>query len=417
MLNPRSWRVAPVALFVAAQLAAAQGSGGVNTPAQQNKPYVVLISFDGFKPEYLQRIALPNFERVTQRGVRSVGMIPVYPSKTFPNHFSIVTGMYSETHGLVGNRFWDPARNAAYSMSDTVAVLDASWYRGEPIWATAEKQGMVAASFFWVASEAPIGAVRPTLWKKYDGRITNEQRVDSVLNWLALPADRRPHMLTLYFSTVDGAGHSFGPLSPQVDTATKQLDVALGRLLDGIERLPEVRDRVYMVLVADHGMSETSSRWYVGIDTVIDMTGVQLGEAGPLANLHVQGGAARAAVLRDSINRRMRFGRAYLRADVPAHLHYRKDPRIGEIVVVMNDHWQIGMANRPARDGGATHGWDPTLPSMHALFVASGPGIPAGKVIPSFENIDVYPWLTELLGLKPAKGIDGKAGRLAKLIK
>jgi hypothetical protein len=146
------------------------------------------------------------------------------------------------------------------------------------------------------------------------------------------------------------------------------------------------------------------------------MTGVQLGEAGPLANLHVQGGAARAVVLRDSINRRMKFGHAYLRADVPAYLHYRSDPRIGDIVVVLNDHWTIGMANRPARDGG-DHGWDPTYPNMHALFAASGPGIPAGKVIPTFENVDVYPWITELLGLKNAPGIDGKPGRLAGLIK
>jgi predicted AlkP superfamily pyrophosphatase or phosphodiesterase len=394
----------------------AQGSGGVNTPAQQKKPYVVMISFDGFRAEYLDRLSLPNFDRVMQRGVRSRGMIPVYPSKTFPNHFSLVTGMYSETHGLVGNRFWDSQRNAAYSMADTNAVWDATWYRGEPIWATAEKQGMVAASFFWVASEAAVGNVRPTLWKRYDGRVANNTRVDSVLAWLAMPAERRPHMITMYFSTLDNAGHDAGPLSTRVDSAARQVDATLGRLLDGIDRLPEVKDQVYMVLVADHGMSETSPRWYVGLDTLVDTAGVQLGEAGPLANLHVQGGAARATALRDSINRRMKFGRAYLRADVPAYLHYSKDPRIGEIVVVMNDHWQIGMSNRPAREGG-NHGWDPTFPNMHALFVASGPGIPAGKVIPTFENVDVYPWITGLLGLKPAKGIDGKAGRLAKLIR
>jgi predicted AlkP superfamily pyrophosphatase or phosphodiesterase len=403
-----------VAVLLAVNLGA-QGSGGVNTPAQQKKPYVIMISFDGFRAEYLNRLTLPNFDRVVQRGVRSAGMIPVYPSKTFPNHYSLATGMYSETHGIVGNRFWDSQRNAAYGMSDTVAVLDASWYRGEPIWATAEKQGMVAASFFWVASEAPISGARPTLYKKYDGRVQNDARVDSVLGWLALPVERRPHMITMYFSTLDNAGHDAGPLSARVDTAGKSVDATLGRLLDGIERLPDVKDRVYLVLVSDHGMSETSPRWYVGLDTVIDMSGVQLGEAGPLANLHVRGGAARATVLRDSINRRMKFGRAYLRADVPLHLHYRKDPRIGEVVVVMNDHWQIGMANRPVREGG-NHGWDPTLPNMHALFVASGPGIPAGTLIPTFENVDVYPWIAELLMIKPASGIDGKPGRLKRLI-
>ncbi len=402
-------------MALCAGILGAQGTGGVNALSQRDKPYVVMISFDGFRADYLQRIGLPNFDRVVQRGVRSVGMIPVFPSKTFPNHYSLVTGMYSETHGLVGNRFWDPERNAAYSMSDTVAVLDASWYRGEPIWATAEKQGLVAASFFWVASEAPIGGVRPSLWKKYDGRVANEARVDSVLSWLAMPADRRPHMVTMYFSTVDNAGHASGPLSPQVDSAAKHLDGALGRLLDGIDRLPDVKDRTYIVLVADHGMSEVGPRWYVGLDTVIDMTGVQLAEGGTLANLHVKGGAARAAVLRDSINKRMKFGRAHLRADVPASLHYNKDPRIGDIVVVMNDHWTIGMASRPPREGG-THGWDPTYPNMHALFAASGPGIAAGKVIPTFENIDIYPWIAELLGLKPAKDIDGKSGRLKRLI-
>ena len=392
----------------------AQTSGGVNTAAQQRKPYVVLISFDGMKPEYLQRIDLPNFERVMQRGVRSVGMIPTYPSKTFPNHYSIVTGMYAETHGLVGNRFWDPARNEAYAMGDTLNVWDGSWYRGEPIWATAEKQGMVSASFFWVASEANIGGVWPHFYKKYNGRTPNFARVDTVLAWLALPPRNRPHVITMYFSQTDGAGHDHGPLSPQVDTAAKAVDAALGRLLNGIERMP-IKDSLYLVLVSDHGMSETSPRWYAALDTLIDTAGVRLGEMGPLANLYVQGGRARAATLRDSINRRMKHGRAYLRGELPPHLHYNADPRIGDLVVVMDEHFQIGFADRPARDG-ATHGWDPTLPNMHAIFVATGPRIPNGKVIPSFENVQIYPWLTEILGLRPGSGLDGRSRALAELI-
>jgi predicted AlkP superfamily pyrophosphatase or phosphodiesterase len=300
-------------------------------------------------------------------------------------------------------------------MRDTLAVWDGSWYRGEPIWATAERQGMVSASYFWVASEALIVA-RPTMYKKYDGAVPIVARVDSLLAWLALPVERRPHMLTLYMSDVDGAGHAHGPLSPQVDTAAWRVDAALGRLLDGIERLP-IRDRVYFLLVSDHGMSEASPRWYAALDTLIDLQGVRIADAGPNANLHVQGGAARAAVLRDSINRRMRHGRAYLRAEVPARLHYRADPRIGDLVVIMDDHFQIGRADRPPREGTGAHGWDPSFRSMHALFVASGPGIPAGRTIPSFENVDVYPYLAEVLGLKPAKGIDGRKGVLAGLIR
>ncbi len=404
--------LAGAALVIAAS---AHAQAPVNAAEHRGKPYVILISFDGMKPEYLQRIELPNFQRVMQRGVRSVGMIPTFPSKTFPNHYSIVTGMRAESHGLVGNRFWDDARNEAYSMSDTLKVWDGSWYRGEPIWVTAEKQGMKAASFFWVASEAVIGGVRPSYWKKYNGRIANSSRVDTVLTWLAAPGPARPHMITMYFSDVDGAGHDHGPLSLQVDTAAKKVDAALGQLMDGIERMP-LRDSVYFVLVSDHGMSESHPRWSVGLDTLIDLNDVRVGEAGALANLYVQGGRVQAAVLRDSINRRMRHGRAYLRGEIPAHLHYNKDPRAGDIVVVMDDHFQIGRVNRPPREGGA-HGWDPTYPSMHAIFVASGPKIPAGKVIPTFENIEIYPWLTEILGLRPASGIDGRRSFLADLIK
>lgn len=401
-------------ITLAATSLSGQGTGGVNAPSQRAKPYVILVSFDGMRAEYFDRIPLPNFERVMKRGVRSAGMIPVFPSKTFPNHYSIVTGMYAETHGLVGNRFWDPARNAGYGMSDSNAVRDASWYRGEPIWATAEKQGMVAASYFWPGSEAAIAGARPSMFKRFDDKFPNAHRVDSVLKWLALPESSRPHMITLYFSDVDHAGHEHGPLSPDVDTATAVVDALLGRLLDGIERLP-IRDRIYLVLVSDHGMSETSPRWYAALDTLIDMQGVRIAEGGPLANLHVRGGRARATILRDSINRRMHFGRAYLRGELPRHLHYDKDPRIGDLVVVMNDHYQIGLANRAVRVGGG-HGWDPTLRSMHATFIASGPGIRAGKVIPSFENIDIYPYLAELLGLTPARGIDGRAGRLKSVI-
>lgn len=406
---------AAVALLLLAASAGAQGTGGVNTPAQQNKPYVILISFDGMRPEYLRRIDLPNFARVMQRGVTAQGMIPTFPSKTFPNHFTIVTGLHAGNHGLVGNNFWDPSRNGLYRMSDTSTVRDPAWYRGEPVWTTAEKQGMVAASYFWPGSEAPIGGALPTITKVYDGRVPNFARVDSVLAWLALPERNRPHLVTTYFSTVDGAGHEHGPLSAQVDTAAWAVDSALGRLLDGVERLP-IRDRIYLLLVSDHGMMETSPRWYAALDTLIDMTGVRMADAGPNANLHVEGGAARARVLRDSLDRRMTHGRAYLRAEIPERLHYT-DPRVGDIVIMMDDYFQVGRANRPPREGGGAHGWEPTNPNMHAIFLAMGPRIPAGRTIPPFSSVEVYSYITEVLGLRPAARLDGRKGYLAALMR
>jgi arylsulfatase A-like enzyme len=194
------------------------------------------------------------------------------------------------------------------------------------------------------------------------------------------------------------------------------VDSALGRLIDGIDRLP-IKDRVYLMLVSDHGMSERSPRWHVALDTLIDTIGVRMVDPGPNVNLHVQGGVARARVLRDSINRRMRHGRAYLRGEIPARLHYSADPRIGDLVVIMEDHFTIGRADRPPREGSGMHGWDPANLSMHAIFVASGPGIPSGRTIPAFPNVDVYPYIAELLGLRAASNIDGHSGRLRTLIR
>lgn len=371
-----------------------------------------MVSFDGFRADYLDKYPAPNFQRVVRNGVRSRGLIPVFPSKTFPNHYSIVTGQYAETHGIVSNRFFDPTRRQTYALGDSKTVLDGSWYRGEPIWITAEKQGMVAASYFWVGSEAEIKGIRQTHWKEYSpASLTKSMRVDTVLAWLKKPALERPHIVTLYMSDVDGAGHSYGPESPQVATAILAVDSALGRLLDGIEALP-IRDSAYVILVSDHGMATYTPETAVVLESLIDTVGVLIADGGPNSNLHVTGGVARAAMIRDSINAKMTHGRAYLRQEVPARLHYRADPRIGDVVVIMEEHYQIvGRAFFPKRPGGA-HGWDPAYPSMHGLFVVSGPRIRRGAMIPPFENVNIYPFLTEILGLSPGPGIEGKPGWL-----
>jgi predicted AlkP superfamily pyrophosphatase or phosphodiesterase len=413
---PRANALLLIVALASRTSAQGSGTGGVNSARARSSPYVVMLSLDGFRAEYLRRLDLPNVERLERDGARSEGMRPVFPSLTFPNHLAIVTGMYAEHHGIVGNSFWDPARNAKYSLSDSLSVRDGTWYRGEPIWVTAEKQGMVAASFFWPGSEAAIEGVRPTFSKAYSTRVPNRDRADTVLSWLRLPAANRPHMITMYMSDVDHAGHENGPLSAQVDTAAWLVDAALGRLLGGIDSLPtDVRQHLYLVLVADHGMTETSPRWFASLDTLIDLAGVQIPEAGAVAMLHVAGGAARAAVLRDSINRRMRHGRAYLRRDVPARLHFRNDPRIGDVVVIMDEHFTVGT--RPPRGDGGNHGYDPALPSMAATFVVRGPGIPAGRTIPAFDNIEIYPWLASVLGLRANPNTDGHPGALSGLLR
>lgn len=411
---PTSIRRLALVLLAAACIALpsqAQGSGGTNRPEHAAKPYVVLVSLDGFAADYLRRYPAPNLRRLMDEGARAEGLVPVFPSKTFPNHYSIATGLRPARHGLVANRFWDPERGGAYAVSDRAAVEDGSWYRGEPLWATAERQGMVAGSVFWVGTEAPIGGVQPTFWQKYDGALPNAARVDSALAWLALPAERRPHLVLLYMSDVDDAGHHHRPGSPEVGEAILRVDSAIGRLLDGIEALPLV-DSVFVVVVSDHGMATYTPATAVDVGTLLDTAGVMVADAGPNANLHVRGGPARAREVRDALNRGLRHGRAYLREEVPARLAYRSDPRIGDVVVIMELPYILTPPGRLPDAPGGTHGWDSANPAMRGIFLARGPGIAAGRVVPAFENVDLYPFVAEVLGLVPAAGIDGRAGWL-----
>ena len=394
--------------------AAPRGSGGVNAREHIGKPSLLLVSFDGFRADYLDTYQLPNFRRVMARGTRALGMRPVFPTITFPNHYSLVTGLYPENHGIVENSFFDPARNAQYSFRNYATVSDGTWYGGEPIWVTAERQGMVSACFFWPGSEADIKGIRPTFWNRYDGTIGNDTRIQTVLGWLRLPPERRPHVITLYFSDIDSISHRATIGGPELEESVRKADGLLGKLLDGVEKLPEP-DRVLMLLTSDHGMANTSASRTVQLSSLIDTAGIRAGFSGAVTGLHVSAEAGSAGAVRDRINARLQHGRAYLRGEVPERHRFRRHPRGGDVVVIMEEGWTLATSifTRALiqREWGE-HGWDPDLPSMKALFVIVGPGIRAGHTIPEVESIDVYPMMTELLELKPADGLDGRPDRI-----
>ena len=395
-----------------------RGSGGVNAREHIGKPSLLLVSFDGFRADYLDKYQLPNFRRAMARGTRALGMRPVFPSITFPNHYSLVTGLYPENHGIVENSFFDPVRNAQYSFRNSETVADGTWYGGEPIWVTAERQGMVSACFFWPGSEADIKGVRPTFWNKYDGSVANDTRIRTVLGWLGLPPERRPHVVTLYFSDIDAISHRVTIGGPELEESVRKADALLGQLLDGIEKLPRP-DRVLLLLTSDHGMANTSASRTVQLSSLIDTTGIRSGFSGPVTALHVSAEAGGAGAVRDRINARLQHGRAYLREEVPERHRFRRSPRAGDVVIIMDEGWTLATSifTRALiqREWGE-HGWDPDLPSMKGLFVVAGPGIPRGQTIPEVENVDVYPLMTELLGLKAAEGLDGRPERIRAAI-
>ena len=390
-----------------------RGSGGINTPETLSKPYVVLVSIDGFRHDYRDRYDTPTLDRVADTGAVADALIPVYPTLTFPNHYTIATGLYPQRHGLVGNRFYDPIRGEEYNYRERVSVQDGTWYRGEPIWVTAETQGMVTAALFFVGTEMALDGVRPTYWTEYDGRLPDDDRVEQVLEWLRLPERERPHLVTLYFSGVDSAGHDAGPVSDEVRDAIRGVDFALGRLLDGIEQLPH-GDLVSIVVVSDHGMGLVDHTLTTDLRAVADMQDARIVVTGTGANLFVGGDRERARQLRDDINGDLHGGRAYLRDEMPDTLHYRSDPRIGDVVVVASPGALVGLRDDSSVTG--MHGWSPDDPEMHGILLARGPEIVKGARVRPLENIHVYPLLARLLRVTPAPDIDGDPSVLASWV-
>lgn len=389
-------------------------AAGRNDPRHLDKPYVVMVSFDGFRHDYMEMFDTPNFDRMAAEGARADGLIPVFPSLTFPAHYSIATGLYPGTHGLVTNTFYDRELDRTYSLSDRETVEDGRWYGGEPIWVTAEKQGMVSAAFYFVGSEADVQGIRPSYWKRFDPIIPNEVRVDTVLTWLGLAEEERPHFVSLYFAEADYAGHRFGPgESPELAGAVEHVDQALGRLLDGLDELPH-SEQVFVVLVSDHGMSGVRPEGHYALDEVADLSGVRLTSGGTVGILFVEGGEERIEELRARLDGGMPYAEVYRSHEAPARLNLHGHPRFGDLVVVPEEGYTIGIGPRRGSSRGM-HGWDPRFRSMHGIFLVRGPGIDPGTRLPRIEGVDIYPFMARVLGLEPAEGIEGDPEALAAL--
>ncbi len=374
------------------------------------RPTVILISIDGFRNDYLEHTTCPNLRKLASEGVSAQWMIPAFPSKTFPNHYSIATGLYVENHGVVGNTMYDPVFDVVFTMRKREEVVNGRWWGGEPIWVTAEKQDQRSATYFWPGSEALIATKRPSYWLKYDGSTPYIDRVRQVLDWIDYPDEQRPTLITLYFEDVDHAGHDYGPVFSAVDTAVIRVDAALGLLVKGLEARG-ILDDVNIIIVSDHGMATVERSRTIWLDDYLNTDSVSVVDWGVVVSLWPE--EHLVDVVFQSVANVHTHMNAYRKQDIPHRWHYRNNRRVAPIILVADDGWTItskrGGNYWRRSDRGGNHGYDNESASMRALFVARGPAFRPGVVLRPFENVNVYSLMTHLLSLTPASN-DGTLG-------
>jgi len=374
-----------------------------NSKSSIESPYVILISVDGLRHDYIKKYSPPTLSYLKQNGLTSESLSPIFPSKTFPNHYSIITGMYAENHGLISNSFYDKEIDRTYSLGNRKEVTDGIWYRGEPLWVTAKKNKMVSASFFWVGSEAEINGIRPDYYFNYDGKIPGESRVDQVIDWLKLPIKTRPHFITLYFSEVDSAGHKYGPNSLEVKTALFNIDDYIHRLLT---KLAPLNLPVNIILVSDHGMTEISNNKKVILPAeILNDKNIKLVGKGALSLIYKLDSKIRDQDLMKKL-RKIPNVNIFTKTNTPKRFHYQNNNRIPDFTI--SPELGFYITTRDKSVSGGSHGYDPKNMDMHGVFLAFGPNIKPAK-INTFENIHIYPFITKILNIKSSPFIDGKA--------
>ncbi|QBB71017.1 alkaline phosphatase family protein [Pseudolysobacter antarcticus] len=378
---------------------------------------LILISIDGYRADYLQRGLSPTLTALAADGVRAEALRPAFPSLTFPNHYTLVTGLNPDHHGIVNNRMINPVSGARFVYKEPATTADPNWWGGEPIWVSVEKNGQHAATMFWPGSDVAIKNTRPSYWRAFDGKITPDERVDQVLQWLDLPADQRPVFLTLYFDQVDHGGHDFGPDSAEVNAAIALVDTALQRLVQGLKQRG-LDQRANLVIVSDHGMTSAGRDRVVVLNDLVNVDNITVESAGILAGLAPKPGHEKE--VENALLKPQAHMQCWKKTNVPIRLHYGTNPRIPEILCLANEGWLIGtqdVIDDPKHHFSlGEHGYDNDLPSMRALFIAHGSAFKHGLVVPEFDNVDVYPMLMRVLGIT-AQPNDGNARTTTSMLR
>lgn len=390
------------------------------TFAQEQEAYVLMVSFDGFRHDYIDTYDAPTFKELRKTGSHAEGLICSFPSKTFPNHYTLVTGLYPGSHGLVGNNFIDMARQDTFTIRKRHLVEDAYFYGGVPLWQLVQQYGMKSASYFWVGSEAPVAGRYPNYYQIYDGSVPNEERISQVMDWFQLPDSSRPQFVTLYFSLVDSEGHKSGPESPQTGRTVLQADSLLQQILTGLDTIDLP---INVIITSDHGMYpvQRSEEYFISLPNLLGSLQDSFQMVNSGTNVQLYGGSKAACnLLYERLKTQEAHFSIYRKHETPEEWHYRDHPRIGDLILSAEPGYMFSMGylgrllGAPLTIG--VHGYDPyTTPEMNGIFLAKGPAIVSGKRLPPFENVHVYPFVASLLGI-PGETPDSDGKVLEELL-
>jgi predicted AlkP superfamily pyrophosphatase or phosphodiesterase len=393
--------------------------GRYNSVEAQTKPYVIMISADGFRYDYAKKYNAENLLRYSAEGVQAKAMIPGYPSITFPNHWTLITGLYPAHHGLIDNYFYDYKRKEPYAKSNRKNAEDGTWYGGLPLWGLAEKQGMLSASVMWVGSASDAGGARPTYYYPYHEKFTPEEKVDKVISLLKLPMDRRPHFISMYLPEVDASGHTYGSDAEETREAVQKVDLAIGKLMQRVNGLG--LKNVSFVFVSDHGMIKVDSGTPIEIPAMLmNKDKFDYYNSETLLRVYVKNPAEVKAAYKELKAGKTDDYEVYLDKKLPGYLHFatRDDrySRIGQILLIPNAPKIFLEKGKKTSVG--KHGYNPAIvPEMKSTFFAWGPAFKRNMTINEFENVNVYPLVAHILDLKIDQPIDGKLKVLKETLK
>lgn len=423
MVKVKFWVAAMAALLVAACVhetpapAPEAPRAAAEAPAAPQR--VLLIGLDGLNPALLNDWPAPNLNALAARGVRAEAMYPVMPSLTFVNFYSLATGLYPEHHGMVTNYPFDPPTGKIFDSA--TGPQEEMWWQGEPIWITAEKQGLPTAIMFWLGSEVAHDGVRPSVWTPYQHTKPYQERVDEVLAWFDKPEATRPRFAALYFDRVDTAGHYTGPRSDKTKEALAEVDGYVGQLVEGL-KARGLLETTNIIIVSDHGMASIEEEKVIEVGQFIDLakltvpqfTGKYGGSAQTFIQIYGEGEALEAAY--EGLGSVSEHIHVYRAGEMPVHYHMNHPARGPDLLAVADPGWTM----RTADVGGwsvpipGMHGYDNLDPTMNATFIAAGPIFPEGEIAAPFENVNVYAMIACALGITPAPS-DGDAAVVAQV--